>query len=892
MSKSDKKPAKAKEQGKGIVKAVPSGDRIVVYTPTGPNDTKEIKLSSVEAPRKGWGDRSEEPFAWESRNFLRELLIGKSVAFIIDASVGGEEGKRSRDYGTVLLGSKNVAISSLEAGWLKIKRSDKADFKPASDLAEAEDKAKAANLGVWNTSEEALADAFHPSITEFDGWEKFKSWQGKTFLALVEHVFNGSTLRISLLPSFHEIVVKISGVQAPIKTKKKTEPYSEEALNTSTRYLLHRVVHVTFTAYEKDPKNPTFYGVVSLNGKPIANELLKSGLARFVEWSAPKEEVSTMKALQAAAQKGGVRIWKSGVPKPLASGSDSSFTAVVRQVLSGNQLKVQREGKAEQDTVYLSSIDAPRMGSRDSPDAPFAFEAREFVRKRVIGRKVKCSLDYVIPAFKVKSKKEGGAERTLPPKSCYTVEVSGKNLGLGLVENGLSKVVEHRGQERSPHYNALLLAQDRAKDARLGLHKGKGEETVPLLVTDLSRKENTAQAKAYGQSLQRKGTRIRGIVEHVFNPTRVKILIPKENVMVAVVLAGVRVQPFNPNREKGKRPEDPPYVADALQFVRNVVFQQDVDIEVETTDKYGSLVGHLRYKKKFNLGLQLIEHGWGSVGRKPELHTDLFVNAEGKAKGARLGRWADYDPKAEEAKRRREKEAEEPQKANSEKALVQLTEILSADWFYVQLAGEAAQKPLEELMAGIAAHDWAAQPAHTPAKDEVVAAQFSGDKVWYRALVRRVNEEGIHLFFGDYGNSEVAKAEAIRKLPSDFGLKKLPWQAFECSLAYIKPRTLDQDYGEDAALLIKELAWNKTLAATIEYRDNGALFLNIFVPDEEDGENPPRYLNGILVRQGLAKVQKRLPKKVDRQVVKYLKDEEAAAGKDHLGIWTYKSYRG
>ena len=39
----------------------------------------------------------------------------------------------------------------------------------------------------------------------------------------------------------------------------------------------------------------------------------------------------------------------------------------------------------------------PRIGRRDTPDEPFAFGAREFLRKKVIGKRVSFRIEYVVP---------------------------------------------------------------------------------------------------------------------------------------------------------------------------------------------------------------------------------------------------------------------------------------------------------------------------------------------------------------------------------------------------------------------------------------------------------------------------------------------------------------
>lgn len=76
----------------------------------------------------------------------------------------------------------------------------------------------------------------------------------------------------------------------------------------------------------------------------------------------------------------------------------------MKEVQSGSTLVVINDSVAPPQAVRvtLSSIDVPKMGVNDSADEPFAWEAREFIRKKVIGRKVQVVQDYVRAAKAVR----------------------------------------------------------------------------------------------------------------------------------------------------------------------------------------------------------------------------------------------------------------------------------------------------------------------------------------------------------------------------------------------------------------------------------------------------------------------------------------------------------
>ncbi len=64
------------------------------------------------------------------------------------------------------------------------------------------------------------------------------------------------------------------------------------------------------------------------------------------------------------------------------------------------------------------------------------FEAREFLRKRLIGKRVQVTLDYIQPRME-----------QLPEKMACTVMAGGVNIAEGLVSKGLARVVRHRGDD-------------------------------------------------------------------------------------------------------------------------------------------------------------------------------------------------------------------------------------------------------------------------------------------------------------------------------------------------------------------------------------------------------------------------------------------------------------
>jgi len=59
------------------VKSVLSGDTLILSNPTNPSAERTFSLAFVSAPRLN--KEGDEPFAFQSREFLRNIAVGKMV---------------------------------------------------------------------------------------------------------------------------------------------------------------------------------------------------------------------------------------------------------------------------------------------------------------------------------------------------------------------------------------------------------------------------------------------------------------------------------------------------------------------------------------------------------------------------------------------------------------------------------------------------------------------------------------------------------------------------------------------------------------------------------------------------------------------------------------------
>ncbi|XP_020254427.1 ribonuclease TUDOR 2-like [Asparagus officinalis] len=444
---------------RGKVKAVPSGDCLVIMGSTKAEipPEKTITLSSIIAPRLARRGGIDEPFAWDSREYLRKLCIGKDVTFKVDYTVPSI----GREFGSVFLGEQNVAKLVVEEGWVKVREQgqQKAEVSPfLSELQALEEQAKQKGLGRWSkeaiVSEKSVRDLPPSAIgssSNFNATDFLEANKGKSMEAIVEQVRDGSTVRVYLIPGFQFVQVLVAGIQAPsmgrrpvieaipeselaadeadreasagnrgpltsaqklaaspvITTEISPDPFGREAKHFTEIRVLNRDVRIVLEGVDKFSN--LIGSLIYADGdtpKDLALELVQNGLAKYAEWSAnfmENDAKAKLKAADLQAKKDRLRMWTNYVPPASNSKAihDQNFTGTVVEVVSGDCIIVADDAAPygsplAERRVNLSSIRCPKLGNprRNETPAAFAREAKELLRSRFIGRQVKVSMEY------------------------------------------------------------------------------------------------------------------------------------------------------------------------------------------------------------------------------------------------------------------------------------------------------------------------------------------------------------------------------------------------------------------------------------------------------------------------------------------------------------------
>lgn len=554
-------------------------------------------------------------------------------------------------------------------------------------------------------------------------------------------------------------------------------------------------------------------------------------------------------------------MWKDYVvPEGMnrkASG-DNTFQAKVIEVRSGDLLIIQRAGKAETMTVSLSSIRCPRQGNRarEEPDEPWAYEAKEFVRSKLIGQNVGVRIDYL----RMIQENE---------RPFVAITVKGQDIAVGLCKQGLCTTQRHRGDdERAENYEALQEAENEAREKNLRLHNEKASAPQHRF-NEMSKSGQTA--RGFLPYLE-KERRVAGIVDYLSNAGRLRLTLPKHAASISFALSGVQC----PGVARADGTGGQEFGPEALAYARAHVLQREVNIEVETVDRGGSFLGSL-FLNGTSLGVQLLEQGFAwcspSVDRSP--YCQQLQAAEQKAKSAKLRVWANYDEEAEARKLEEAKAADA--KATPRVVQVEAQHVTSGDTFYVHMLGDEA-KPLNDLRAKtMAGGDFGPPNAKGEYRvNQYCHAEYGGEM--YRAkVVKKLSGDRYEVYFVDYGNEDTVSVEMLDPWRED---DRQPPLAYECKLAYVRAPGVQEEWGDDAGRQLASFIMGKQLSAQIVAKSGDCFHLMLF-----DGKTS---INAAALKSGLTRLTKEAKRKPPpTSEFKMLVNAADEALKRRMGMFEY-----
>jgi len=618
-----------------IVKQVISSDGFIARDrPRGcaPSEIT-IYLSYISTPKIGRMKDGEytndEPWAWQAREFLRKLLIGKEIQY-------REDYKLSSNViaGTVYLNNskESINLQLVKAGLSEINRKkplpDTEEFKL---LQEAENEAKAKAIGRWSDQQpESERKQIVNELTK----ETADKLVNQKITGIVEHVKDGSSFKIGIFLPLNKpkeqrtiyqlISLNLSGAKCP----STLDEHGEEAKFFSESRLLQREVTVHIEQVQVT-NFVQMVGSILLGDRNIAIFLLKEGLAKTVDRTIGLVHggIEKYREAERSAKAAKLRIWKNYESNESRSNdSKNQFEGEVVEISNAESIVIERKSDKEQIKIWLSSIRGPKADSKTTAskdkirplyDIPLMYEIREFMRKKLIGKQVCVKIDYEQPRSEQFQEKTYG-----------TIYLGDVNIAVALVLKGFATVIKRNDNEqKSCAFDDLLEAESRAQKSNKGLF-AKNLKFKPIKPIDVSADANRAQFQL--ETLSR-GADKDAIVEYVFSSTKLKCYLPKENLLINFVISGVLVEKTGKNDANAN-------------IVKRLIHQRDVKLSFERVDKAGNFIGTLKFDLE-NYGLTslayyLVKEGFIKIRDEKDAQ---LLNAQNDAQSKRKGVWANYE---------------------------------------------------------------------------------------------------------------------------------------------------------------------------------------------------------------------------------------------------------
>lgn len=278
-------------------------------------------------------------------------------------------------------------------------------------------------------------------------------------------------------------------------------------------------------------------------------------------------------------------------------------------ILQGN---VTKEGLPLEKTIRLNGINAPRMGDLEKPEESFAFEAREYLRKRVIGKEVH---------FYIESK--------FNEREFGRITLNDEDVAIGVLAEGYAKL--HEEMKNKPvNFDKYKEATDEAQKKAKGIW-GNTEKSRKLQKIENPKKVLDKY----------KGNKVRAIVEDVKNALFV-LYIPELESIIKLSLSSIFVQIANFKASQ-----------DVRTFIESKFLSRDVNVVINSYDEkkefyFGSIQS--LDEPDYDLVYELVKNGYAKLNKESvmELEGNVFKNikaAQDEAQKQKLRIWSDYEDK-------------------------------------------------------------------------------------------------------------------------------------------------------------------------------------------------------------------------------------------------------
>ena len=785
----------------GLVKGVLSGDLIVVSgkldksNPDKAPEEKTLSLSMISAPKiNSQSTYEEELCGWDSRNYLRKLILGNPVQYTIDYTSG------DNNYAQIFLNQENLNLALVKQGLAKVNSSKTNDKLLKSEIyksiKQAEEDAQKSKLGMWGKSNDSLKLKIKKQ-EEVDCNELFEKIKHKEVDAMVEMFFNCSGFLL-LLKEPYNCVVKASLRYVSIPSK-DTE-YYKAGKAFAERQFLHKDVKAKFFGYEEG-KNFIVdiydYRVNSLTKeteqKQLSSLVLGAGYSKlFVNNNILNDKLSleAAKEAQEKGQNAGIRCWQGYVvktEKPKVNTTDekpkslkSTFAGFVNSVQSGDSISVRNTETGELIRVFLSHTRAPAFAKANTTeeDKPWAWQAKEKLRKQVIGKNVVCEFDF---------SKEMKDTRYMDFYSVFLLENDTKiNINQEVIEKGLALCNSPKGndKESSKYLDKYIEAEIKAKEQKLGIHSTKipgNPNYCDLISANPKKKKEFIPRNSVLKNAE-------CVVEYAFSANRFKVRVDKTSCFLPFRLAGLKVLEIDNNmssqwNELSKK---------SCDYISDLILQREGFVSVIHSDKIGNYFGNLNIKINnvlTNVGSLLLKSGYAIIHNPQNLILPSeYKTEEEKAAKEKLGIWSikGLDTLLKESDLNAVNFSNTPSVKyieKEEKMKIRITDMVDFKNIYCNFIPNKDLSLIEKVLSQY--DDGTKKPItlQPPFKKGVLCmCRYHADKNYYRAMITSIlKDDKFEIVLTDYGTIDIANRSDLYKI--DDSISTIPSQVVECELA-------------------------------------------------------------------------------------------------------------
>ncbi|XP_049420220.1 tudor domain-containing protein 1 isoform X3 [Epinephelus fuscoguttatus] len=310
-------------------------------------------------------------------------------------------------------------------------------------------------------------------------------------------------------------------------------------------------------------------------------------------------------------------------------------------------------------------------------------------------------------------------------------------------------------------------------------------------------------------------------------------------------LLAANIQPFSPCamecRVTGVVPVTDRWSGECCIFVKQMLLGKTVTVRLLETLESGRIhVVDILLSLGKKLSTLLIERGYAVEEMVNKLPTPQEINAMVSASLENFRRLSDGKDDNSWA------QPPEPlTQAVGDCFSVVVTHIQSPNDIIIQkvenagLIQELQQKLREHCCQGPAPQNF------RPAPGTVCCAQFSEDKLWYRAKVLAYSsEDRVCVGYLDFGNSEEVDLGHLR--PISTSLLALPMQAMPCSLAGVQP--VGESWSDECLLALQRRVSNRILRVEIQGAHEGKVLVAMI----DEASDPQANVGELLSSAGYA----------------------------------------